>query len=88
MGYAALGATMKNAAAASAFRNGLKQVFRLGLWSEARVYTFEQMVEKYGTAKAIIAAAGRTDPGINRVGAWAAAGGATTLATTDDCGCN
>jgi hypothetical protein len=87
MVYAARGATMANAAAASAFRNGLKQAFRLGLWSEARVYTFEQMVEKYGTAEAILAAAGRTDPVVNSVGAWAAAGGATTLATTDDCGC-
>ena len=78
---------MKNAAAASAFRNGLKQVFRLGL-SDARVYPFQRMVEKYGTAEAIIAAAGRTDSGLNVVGAGAAAGGAATLATTDDCECN
>ncbi|MBF0523956.1 MAG: RHS repeat-associated core domain-containing protein [Deltaproteobacteria bacterium] len=86
MGYAALGVTMENAAAASAFRNGLKQVFRLGL-SNARVYPFEQMVAKYGTAEAIIDAAGRTNLGWNAVGAAGAAGGAATLATTDECGC-
>jgi RHS repeat-associated protein len=88
MSYAALGATMENAAAASTFRNGLKQAFRLNPWSQFRVYPFERMVEKYGTAEAIIEAAGRTNTGINMVGAAAAAGGAATLATTDDCGCN
>jgi hypothetical protein len=88
LGYAALGGTMENAAAASAFRNGLKQAFRLNPWSSFRVYPFERMVEKYGTAEAIIEAAGRTDTGLNMVGAAAASGGAATLATTDDCGCN
>jgi hypothetical protein len=87
LGYAALGATMENAAAASAFRNGLKQAFRLGLWNDVRIPPFGQLVEKYGTADAIIKAAGRTDTGINMVGAIAAAGGATTIATADDCGC-
>lgn len=85
--YAARGATMANAAAASAFRNGLKQAFRLNPWSTFRVYPFESMVAKYGTAEAIIAAAGRTNAGINAVGAAAAAGAAATLATTDDCEC-
>ncbi|KPK90727.1 MAG: hypothetical protein AMJ94_08615 [Deltaproteobacteria bacterium SM23_61] len=85
--YAARGATMANAAAVSAFRNGLKQVFRLGLWRDARIYTLERMVEKYGTAEEILAAAGRTDLEINAIGAWAASGGTITLATSDDCWC-
>jgi hypothetical protein len=46
------------------------------------------MVEKYGTAEAIIAAEGRTNTGINMVGGVVAAGGATTLATADECGCD
>jgi len=78
---------MANAAAVSAFRNGLKQVFRLGLWRDARIYTLERMVEKYGTAEEILAAAGRTDLEINAIGAWAASGGTITLATSDDCWC-
>jgi RHS repeat-associated protein len=85
--YAARGATMANAAAVSGFRNGLKQVFRLNPWSKFRIYSFENMVEKYGTAETIIAAAGRTNTGNNAVGAAAAAGGAATLTTTDDCEC-
>jgi len=77
---------MENAAGAVAFRNGLKHVFRLGL-SNARVYPFEQMVEQYGTAEAIIDAAGRTNLGWNTLGAIGAAGGAATLAATGECGC-
>lgn len=84
--YTARGATMANAAAASAFRNALKVVFRAGLW-RGGLSQFEQLVAEKGTAEAIIAAAGRTNPVVNSVGAWAAAGSATTLATTDDCGC-
>jgi len=45
------------------------------------------MAEKYKTAEAIIAAAGRTDRTINLLGAEAAAGGATTLATGRKCPC-
>jgi len=86
--YAALGATMENAAAASAFRNGLKQAFRLNPWSQYRIYPLERMVEKYGTAEEIIRAAGRTDRYVNEVGAAVAAGGATTLGTSGKCGCN
>lgn len=88
MAYAARGATMANAAAASAFRNRLKKAFRLNPWSTYRVYPFANMVEKYGSAEAIINAAGRTNAGANAVGAAAAAGGATTLSLTNDCGCN
>lgn len=87
VGYAAMGNTMSNARAAVAFRNGLKQAFRLNPWSKFRVYPFETMVAKYGTAEAIIAASGRTNAGINALGGALAAGGATTLATTPDCGC-
>lgn len=84
MSYAAMGATMENAVAASAFRNGLKKVLSLNPWREFRIYPFDQMVEKYGTAEAIIDAAGRTNLGWNALGAVR---GAATLATTDECGC-
>ena len=79
---------MENTVAASAFRNGLKQVFRLNPLSTFRVYPIEKMVEKYGTAQAIIEAAGRTNTGINLVVGIAAPGGATSLGTTGNCGCN
>jgi hypothetical protein len=79
---------MENAVAVSAFRNFLKQVFRLNPLITFRVYPFEKMVEKYGTAQTIIEAAGRTNTGINLVGGIAAAGGATSLGTTGNCGCN
>jgi hypothetical protein len=59
----------------------------LNPWSQYRIYPFERMVEKYGTAAAIIKAAGRTDRVANVVGAVAAAGGATTILTTGNCGC-
>jgi RHS repeat-associated protein len=88
MAYAARGITIGNAAAASAFRNGLKRVFRLSPRSTFRVYPFDALVEKYGSAESIIEAAGRTDTSINIVGAIAATGGATTLSTSDDCECD
>jgi hypothetical protein len=87
LSYAAMGATMENAAAASAFRNALKKAFRLNPWSQYRIYPLDRMVEKYGTAEAIIKAVGRTDRYANRVGAAAAAGGATTILATGNCGC-
>jgi hypothetical protein len=46
------------------------------------------MVEKYGSAEAIIAAAGRTNAGVNAVGAVATVGGSLTLSTSDDCECD
>jgi RHS repeat-associated protein len=63
--YLSSGATVKNAMAASAFRNTLKQTFRGNPWSTFRVYTFEQMLAKYGTAQKIIEATGRTNTTIN-----------------------
>ena len=79
---------MRNAEAASTFRNGLKRAFRLNPFSQFRVYPFSRMVEKYGDPKSIIDAAGRTNKGINKLGGATAAGGAATLLTTDDCECN
>lgn len=88
MRFAALGANMENAFAAWAFRNSLKRTFRLGLFRDFRMYTFEQMVYKYRTAEGVIAKAGRTNLGLNLVGVHMAAGGAATLLTTDDCECS
>ena len=70
---------MANAVSAVALRNTLKLVFRANL-STARIYTFERMVQRYGTAERIIAAAGRSSLRWNVRGAVAATGGATTLA--------
>ena len=74
-----MGATMKNAASASAFRNLLKRIFRLNPWSKLRIYPFAKMVTKYGTPEAIIRAAGRTSLEWNLGGALAVAGGSTAL---------
>src|SRR5271166_673012 len=79
LAFAAGDATMADAAASVAFRNGLKQAFRLNPFSTFRVYPFGQIAAKYQTAEAIIAAAGRTDTTINALGGVAAAGGAITL---------
>lgn len=87
MVYAARGATMANAVADSAFRNTLIQVFRAGLWRNARIYTIDELAQRYRTAEEIIAAAGRTDTLTNVAVAGAAAGGAITLATNGDCEC-
>jgi RHS repeat-associated protein len=83
--YGAKGATMANAAAAVAFRNGLKQAFRLGLGKNFRVYPFSKMVDKYGTPEKIIAAAGRTNKGFNAAGAEMAGGAAAALAQKCEC---
>ena len=87
LAYAAEDASMADAEAASAIRNSLKKWFRVNPWSTYKVYPFEQMQATYGTANEIIAAAGRTDKIINIVGAEAATGGATTLATSRKCPC-
>ncbi len=88
MVYAARGASMANAAGASAFRNGLKKTFRLNPFSKYRVYPFSKMVNKYGDAKSIIDAAGRTNSEINAIGVTIAGGATVVLTAADDCECN
>jgi RHS repeat-associated protein len=84
-GTAKLGAALaRNGEAASQFRNGLKGAFR-GTFSRAkfRIYPYKTLLEKYGSDQAVKAAAGRTDPLLNWIGAAAVVGGSTGLA----CGC-
>jgi hypothetical protein len=86
--YAARGATLANAMAASAARNGVKQLFRLNPWSTFRVYPFEKMMAKYGGDFAkIIAAAGRTDGALNALGALGYLGGIFEIGTKNGSGC-
>jgi hypothetical protein len=59
---------------------------RLGLNQTARVYSAEQMLAKYGTEEAVIAAAGRTNTAYNIGGAAAVVGGVKSLLNLPDCG--
>jgi RHS repeat-associated protein len=77
LAYAAAGTG--DYAGAVATRNALKSAFRLGMGGEYKMYTADQMLEKYGSAKAVIVAAGRTNLGYNAAGALAAFGGAKGL---------
>ena len=73
-------------AAASAFRNAAKRVFRGPFaGSDYRMYSYEQLLEKYGSDAAVKAKSGQTDPLLNAIGADAAAGGAIDSAS--ECGC-
>ena len=67
--------------AASAFRNQLKNYFRLGRAKNWR----KPDLSKYGTDAELRAAAGRTNTGMNAYGAGVAAAGA---AGGSGCGCN
>jgi len=88
-GAAKLGAVAAaDGAAAMVFRNGLKRVMRGPLAaSNYRIKTYEELMAKYGSDVAIKAAAGRTNPGLNVLGAGMAVGGAAGLATNSNCGC-
>ncbi|GAA0302495.1 hypothetical protein GCM10009087_10330 [Sphingomonas oligophenolica] len=69
------------------FRNGLKHVMRGPLAaSNYRIKNYEDMLAKYGSDRAIQAAAGRTNRGVNTVGGTMAAGGGVGLAS--GCGCH
>jgi uncharacterized protein RhaS with RHS repeats len=81
-GLAALAA---NGAEAAATRNLLKQVFRGPFGGlDYRLYTYEQLLEQKGSDAAVQAAAGRTSPLLNAIGADAAAGAAIN---SSSCGC-
>lgn len=54
--------------------------------SNYRIKTYEGLIAKYGSDEAVQAAAGRTNPGFNALGAEMAAGGAVGLATDSDWG--
>ena len=70
------------------FRNGLKRVMRGPFaGSSYRIKTYDEMLAIYGWSdSAIQAAVGRTNPGLNALGATMATGGGLGLAT--ECGCN
>ena len=88
MGLAKAGSLLATTArSASNFRNGLKVVFRGGLFPNARRKTYEQLVRAGKSDAAIRESAGRTNRYVNTVGAQAAAGGATVTAS-GGCGCN
>ena len=48
-----------------------------------RVYTYDQLLKKYGTAQAILKAAGRTGKLENAFGIWAISGNAASRASKD-----
>lgn len=79
-GLAKGAAMMSSPQAAVAARNSLKFIFRGGLWS-GRMYSYEAMLAKYGSAAGAGAAAGRTNAGAN---AWAAGAAASY---GGQCGC-
>lgn len=91
LGYAAgakgigLAATVGSEAVEA--RNALKIAARLGLNQTARIYTYEQLLAKYGSEEALIAAAGRTNTAYNVGGAAAIVGGVKGLLNLDECGC-
>jgi hypothetical protein len=73
----------------SAARNTLKSIFRLGIGSSFRAWTEAEILAKYGAnAEAIIAAATRTNRGLNALGAAAAGVGAYMVGSAGSgCGC-
>jgi RHS repeat-associated protein len=74
-----------NGAEAAASRNLLKQIFRGPFaGSDYRIYSYDQLLEKYGSDAAIRDAAGRTSPLVNAIGVDAGAGGVANAAS---CGC-
>ena len=77
---------LERALAVSAVRNILKRGFRLNPWSTSRIYSAEQVLQKYGSnPAAIIAAATRTDAAFNGLGAAAAAGVIVNYAAGPSC---
>jgi RHS repeat-associated protein len=78
------GATpLKRALTISAARNTMKKLFRLNPFSKYRIKSAKEVIKQYkGNPKAIIEAATRTNPKVNRLGALAAAGATTNIATT------
>ncbi|SAK39693.1 RHS repeat-associated core domain-containing protein [Caballeronia ptereochthonis] len=92
LGYAASAKVISKVAvdglAASAGRNALKAVFRGGIATSYRAYTYEQMLGKYGTDEAVQAAAGRTSTLFNAPAADAVAGYFSNLDINGTgCGC-
>ena len=77
LGYAGLAKAgslfASSGAAASAFRDGLKNAFRLGVGKGWR----SPNASKYASDAALRSAAGRTNPAINAYGAGVAAAGAS-----------
>jgi len=69
---------------ASAARNGLKAFFRGYMFSDYRAYSYEDLVDKYGTDAGVKAAAGRTDSSLNALGAAGVAGSGVN---SEQCGC-
>ena len=88
-GSAKIGASLAaDGAAAMVFRNNLKRIMRGPLAaSNYRIKNYEDLMAKYGSDQAIKAAAGRTNPGFNALGANMAAGGATVMTSNSNCGC-
>lgn len=84
-GIAKLGAAAAaDGAAAMAFRNGLKRVMRgLLAGSNYRIKSYEDLMKKYGSDEAIQSAAGRTNRGVNALGADLGFGGAVGSVTCE-----
>jgi uncharacterized protein RhaS with RHS repeats len=81
----ALAATAANGAEAAATRNFLKQIFRGPFGGSGyKIYSYDQLLDQYGSDAAVQAAAGRTSPLLNAIGADAGVGGAANAAS---CGC-
>ena len=71
------------------YRQGLKTVFRGGLFPNFRRKTYESLVATGKTDAQIIASAGRTNVRVNQAGAIAAAGASAQAAQSEssNCGC-
>ncbi len=79
LAYAGTASSLSNLSgqAAVAARNSLKSTFRMGLFPNARMYTYEQMLAKYGSDAAVAQAAARTNKKLN-AGAGLGAASATS----------
>ena len=84
-GAAAIGATASTLEEAVAARNALKIAFRLGLNQTARIYTPAEILARYGSEEAGIAAAARTNAALNAGGAAAVAGAINSFFNLPDC---
>jgi uncharacterized protein RhaS with RHS repeats len=78
------GATAANAEKAVAFRNGLKEVFNLGMADKSRIRTVEGLLSEGKSYAEIIQSSGRTSGAWNAAGAYAL-GTATVSACSDPC---
>lgn len=72
-----LGGGTRGVMFAVATRNSMKQVFRMGFFRNFRIKTYADMLARYGSNEAVIAAATRSNPFVTTAGAQMFFGSAT-----------